>query len=232
MTVVLASISEESFGTGGFVLVVAGACNHLQGLPRVSPDRVDHLRHLRVDATERDYLAKPRQDSKSRSRASGSSWPARHRADRPSSQRSKDTNRLTTAAPRTKSSQREGDMRRARVLSQVFTSRATFPRGCFWHLCVAGGQRPSTALVLLKSVALMPLAHASAGESSWIPGIYDAADGDDAIWVLTEPSTTASCAPTDVTFFPIVARHVFPAIPRISSLGSARAFHLRSPPDA
>jgi hypothetical protein len=123
-------------------------------------------------------------------------------------------------------------MRRALVLSQVFGARATSPRGCFWQLCVAGGQRLSTALVLLTLVALAPLAHASPGDSSWIPGIYDAADCDDAIWVLTDPSTTASCAPTDVTFFPIVVRHVFPAILWISSPGSARALYLRSPPVA
>src|SRR5262250_1187945 len=114
-------------------------------------------------------------------------------------------------------------MHRAGVSSEVFGARAASPRGCFWHLCVAEGPRLSIALVLLTLVALAPLAHASPDDSSWIPGIYDAADGDDAIWVLTDPSTIASCAPTDVTFFPIVARHVFPAILCISSLGSARA---------
>lgn len=123
-------------------------------------------------------------------------------------------------------------MHRSRALSQLFGARAASPRGCFWSLCAAGGQRLSTALVLLTLVALVLLAHASPGHSSWIPGIYDAADCDDAIWILTDPSTTASCAPTDVTFFPIVARHVFPAILWISSSGSARALHLRSPPDA
>src|SRR5262249_5654069 len=103
-------------------------------------------------------------------------------------------------------------MHRARVSSQLFRARAASPRGRFWYLCVAGGQRLSTALVLLGLVALVPLAHASPGDSSWIPGIYDAADCDDAIWGLTDPSTTASCAPTVVTFFLIVPRYVFPAV--------------------
>jgi|SRR5215471_12882937 len=123
-------------------------------------------------------------------------------------------------------------MHRTQPFPQLFRPCAASPRGCFWYMCVARGQRLSTALVLLHLVALAPLAHASPGDSSWIPGIYDAADCDDAIWLLTDPSTTASCAPIEVTFFPIVARHVSPAILWISSSGSARALHLRSPPDA
>lgn len=72
-------------------------------------------------------------------------------------------------------------MRRARALSQLFGACAASPRGCLWYSCVAVGRRRSTALVLLSFVALAPLAHASPGDPSWIPGIYDAADCDDAI---------------------------------------------------
>src|ERR1700757_163230 len=113
-------------------------------------------------------------------------------------------------------------MRRARVLFQLVAACAATPRGCVWYLCVVGGQRLSTALVLLSLVALALLAHASPDDSSWILGIYDAVNCDDAIWVFTDPSTTASCAPTDVTFSPIVALHVFPPLLWVSSPGSAR----------
>ncbi len=112
-------------------------------------------------------------------------------------------------------------MHHAQVLSQLFAACGASPRGCFWYLCAAGGQHLSTALVLLSLVALAPLAHASPGDSSWIPGIYDAADCDDAIWILTDPSTTASCAPTDARFFPIVARQV-----SLASSGSFRPARL------
>jgi hypothetical protein len=38
--------------------------------------------------------------------------------------------------------------------------------------------------VLFTLLTLVPLAHASPPDPVWIPGIYDAADFDEAVWML------------------------------------------------
>src|SRR5262245_36395236 len=69
-------------------------------------------------------------------------------------------------------------MRRALMLPQVFGARAASPRGCVWHLCVAKGQRLSTALVLLSLVAWRLLrTPAPAIRRGYLE--CDAADSDD-----------------------------------------------------
>jgi len=69
-----------------------------------------------------------------------------------------------------------------------------------------------TAVLLL--LALLPLAHASPPDEIWVAGIYDAADCDDAVSLLTDPSMARACAQlADTTCYPV--RHVF-ASPRAS----------------
>jgi hypothetical protein len=118
----------------------------------------------------------------------------------------------------------------ARVLLRLFGAFWATRKGWCWRSCVDEGQRLPTVLILLSLIALTPLAHASPADPSWIPGIYDVGDHDDAIWVLTDPSTATSCAPTGVACAPIVTQGLLPAAVWISFPMSARSFHLRSPP--
>ena len=50
-------------------------------------------------------------------------------------------------------------------------------------------QRSLTVILLGVLIALTPLAHASPPDSVWIEGIYDGADFDDVIWLVTETQT-------------------------------------------
>jgi hypothetical protein len=50
-------------------------------------------------------------------------------------------------------------------------------------------QRSFTGILLGALIALTPLAYASPPDSLWIAGIYDAADFDDVIWLVTETQT-------------------------------------------
>ena len=83
-----------------------------------------------------------------------------------------------------------------------------------------GPLRPSVltaapVLVILALFALVgPLAYASPPYETWFAGIYDVADCDGALSLLTDPSMARACAQlADITCYPV--RHVFTS-PRAS----------------
>jgi hypothetical protein len=64
------------------------------------------------------------------------------------------------------------------------------------------------ALVLALFALVGPLAYASPPDETWVAGIYDAADCDDALALLTDPSMARPCAQlADIACYSV--RHVF-----------------------
>jgi len=58
----------------------------------------------------------------------------------------------------------------------------------------------SLVLVIVALFALGPLAYASPPDQTWVAGIYDAADYDDVVWLLTDTSMAQGCAQSaDIT---------------------------------
>ena len=54
--------------------------------------------------------------------------------------------------------------------------------------------------LLLALLALVPLAYASPPDQTWVAGIYDAADYDNVVWLLTDTSMARECAQSvDIT---------------------------------
>jgi hypothetical protein len=70
-----------------------------------------------------------------------------------------------------------------------------------------GPLRPSilaAALVLALFALEGPLAYASPPDETWVAGIYDAADYDDVVSLLTDPSMARACAQlADITCCPV-----------------------------
>jgi hypothetical protein len=88
-----------------------------------------------------------------------------------------------------------------------------------------------TILVLTTPALLLALAYASPPDPSWIPGIYDDADYDDVVTLVT--SATADVAPAlPVDSRPIVSsvESVLPFIEHTSLAPSRLASHPRAPP--
>ena len=92
--------------------------------------------------------------------------------------------------------------------------------------------RGALALVLLSALVLVsPLAWASPPDQGWLPGIYDGADYDDVVGLLTE---TGALDRPPVALAP----HSGPPWLRASAVApapsdaSVQPFHLRSPPGA
>ena len=91
--------------------------------------------------------------------------------------------------------------------------------------------RPFLALVLLASlIALYPLAFASPPDPVWLAGIYDDADLDDVVWVVS--STTALAVRLTVVvateFLAVGAPQAAESVPFRIRLSSARS--VRAPP--
>jgi hypothetical protein len=59
-------------------------------------------------------------------------------------------------------------------------------------------------LLLLVPVAVPGLAHASPPDPTWIPGIYDDADGDDVVTLIASGSAAAPSATAAASFIPLV----------------------------
>src|SRR2546426_10049646 len=100
------------------------------------------------------------------------------------------------------------------------------------------GALPALPLVLLAIlVVIIPLAYASPTDPTWVAGIYDAADYDEVLDVLTDSkavrdfSSTAAVQPT-VAVQPLsaVVARVACSSAAVSGLGVLLAFCLRSPP--
>jgi len=103
--------------------------------------------------------------------------------------------------------------------------------------CTCGGPlRPGVVaaalvLVILALFALVgALAYASPPDETWVAGIYDAADCDDALSLLTDPSMAWACAQlADITCYPV--GHVLTS-PRASARLPVHhgSFNPRAPP--
>src|SRR5262245_32697946 len=99
----------------------------------------------------------------------------------------------------------------ALALPQLFVAFVASRMGCWWRLCVDEGRRLPVVPILLSLIAVAPLAHSSPVDPLCIRGIYDVGYRDDAIWALTDPDTTTSCAATGVKGSAIVPRGLLSA---------------------
>jgi hypothetical protein len=63
----------------------------------------------------------------------------------------------------------------------------------------------AVALVLIFALFVLgPLAYASPPDQTSVAGIYDAADYDDVVWLLTDTSMARECAQSaDITCYPV-----------------------------
>ena len=101
------------------------------------------------------------------------------------------------------------------------------------------GALPALPLVLLAIlVAIIPLAYASPTDPTWIAGIYDAADYDDVLDVLTDSNAVRDFGSTIAVQPTVAAQPLSTVVPRLvpsfgtlSDIGILLAFFLRSPPN-
>ncbi len=92
-------------------------------------------------------------------------------------------------------------------------------------------QRLLVVLLLLAPVALPGLAHASPPDPTWIPGIYDDADGDDIVSLITSGTGhLPPAAPTDLPFIARLVARLTPTLERMPLGLWASAASPRAPP--
>src|SRR2546425_7221579 len=72
-----------------------------------------------------------------------------------------------------------------RVLEQFFDALVG-PAGRDWRLRGAGLVAVLLLILFSALVGIIPLAYAGPPEPTWIPGIYDNADYDDVVWLVTD----------------------------------------------
>ncbi|HYR70957.1 MAG TPA: hypothetical protein VEP12_06185 [Candidatus Acidoferrum sp.] len=92
-------------------------------------------------------------------------------------------------------------------------------------------QRLLVVLLLLAPVALPGLAHASPPDPTWIPGIYDDADGDDIVSLIASGTGhLPPAAPTDLPFIARLVARLTPTLERMPLGLWASAASPRAPP--
>jgi hypothetical protein len=116
-----------------------------------------------------------------------------------------------------------------RVAGQYFRALAGRADG------LRGALRPSRGLVLLLLACLLALSvlpYASPSDPLWLRGVYDGADYDELVTLLSDTVAVGASAPVTVKRFRLVLT-VAP-FRSASALRSAAllGFHLRSPPSA
>jgi hypothetical protein len=87
--------------------------------------------------------------------------------------------------------------------------------------------------VVLAAVmcALVPLAHATPPDQSWRPGIYDDADFDDVVLMVTVEITLVGLAVWPLHVLSVLVDDVFQSVNAGNPLTSARSFRSsRAPP--
>ncbi len=85
-------------------------------------------------------------------------------------------------------------------------------------------------LIVAVMGAVIPMAYATPPDQTWIAGLYDNADYDDAVMFVTSAVGVVVVAPTpDVRSTPCVAARLIPAPPLSRPLECA-PYHLRAPP--
>jgi hypothetical protein len=100
-----------------------------------------------------------------------------------------------------------------------------------------GGRRASSSLrralalfLLAGLIGLLPFAHASPPDPIWIPGVYDGADYDDVIVLVTEAGAIVEPAPVVLESASRVVGLLPPPSAPAPSRASVFAVHPRSPP--
>ena len=84
---------------------------------------------------------------------------------------------------------------------------------------------------MLLPLALVPLAHASPPDPTWIAGIYDDADLDEAVAAVTNADTLIEGASlTDKTIFVVRDGVLTPDVPANALSGSLLRIGIRAPP--
>ena len=92
-------------------------------------------------------------------------------------------------------------------------------------------QRLLVVLLLLAPVALPGLVHASPPDPTWIPGIYDDADGDDIVSLIASGTGhLPPAAPTDLPFIARLVARLTPTLERMPLGLWASAASPRAPP--
>jgi len=86
------------------------------------------------------------------------------------------------------------------------------------------------SVVILVAVSLVPLAYASPTDPLWISGIYDAADYDDVVWLLTDTTFAREFPATADIAFPVFVRVVSCDFDQDHIARTPFALHPRAPP--
>src|SRR5437899_2607030 len=114
-----------------------------------------------------------------------------------------------------------------RVLGQhvvALADRATARQGRLGLKC-------SLTFVLLACLGgLSALAHASPPDPVWLPGIYDGADHDDEVALLTDTAAAGDSRPLSVEPSRLVLRFTLVGSTSARADASLLGFHLRAPP--
>jgi hypothetical protein len=87
-------------------------------------------------------------------------------------------------------------------------------------------------LLLLVVANLLPLAYASPADQSWVAGIYDAADYDDVVWLVTNTTATQAVDPAGDFQLAAIVGPLAHAAASAPFLLRSSALHSRAPPVA
>jgi len=123
-----------------------------------------------------------------------------------------------------------------RVLGPLFDALGDPPVGRRARWCRAGSLPLLPLIFLLGFVVITALAYASPQDPTWIAGLYDAADYDDEIRLLTDPYTHTN--PAGEIGRPAVIGPMSAVLARVAACSSAAgsqiavlfAYRLRAPP--
>ena len=92
-------------------------------------------------------------------------------------------------------------------------------------------QLPLIGLILVGLIALVPLAHSSPPDPTWLPGLWDNADQDDAVILATSVASTVDAAWLgQFGFLPPVVGGVQDILPPIAAAPLPPTDHSRAPP--
>ena len=85
--------------------------------------------------------------------------------------------------------------------------------------------------LLLALALLTPLAYVSPPDPSWVSGIYDGADYDDVVILITSAvGAVSSCLLTELRPLHFPATRVAPLVPGVAFAPPSESFQPRAPP--
>ena len=125
-----------------------------------------------------------------------------------------------------------------RVLGQIFDALGDHAVGRRGRWRRAGSRALLPLIVLAGLIVITPLAYAGPQDPTWIAGLYDAADYDDAIGLLTD--TYRHPSPAGEPGQPVAVGPMSAMVARVAACSSAEvaqiavlfAFRLRAPPSS